>query len=117
MWKRSPLLEYGQLFFLHDGVFKIRTRITISRPETPKRVISQTVKTLMKFHQGLHCLTRQNRSSEKEIQYCYESLTCHPLIMKIPSVRNGLTGFSIVSFLWDIDKQCRTRSDAAERGV
>ena len=24
------------------------------------------------FHEGLHCLLRQNQSSEKEIQYCLE---------------------------------------------
>ena len=28
------------------------------------------------FHQGLHCLLRQNRSSEKEIQYFMEIITC-----------------------------------------
>ena len=27
------------------------------------------------FHQGLHCLLRQNQSSEKEIQYFLEILT------------------------------------------
>ena len=30
------------------------------------------------FHQGLHCLQRQNRSSENEIQYFLEILTCDP---------------------------------------
>ena len=28
-----------------------------------------------------------------------------------------LTQISLASFLWDIGKQCRPRSDAAERGV
>ena len=28
------------------------------------------------FHQGLHCLLRQNQSSEKEIQYFFEIITC-----------------------------------------
>ena len=32
------------------------------------------------FHQGLHCLLKQNRSSEKEIQYFLEILTCTPSI-------------------------------------
>ena len=29
------------------------------------------------IHQGLHCLPRQKRSSEKEIQFDLEILTCH----------------------------------------
>ena len=32
------------------------------------------------FHQGLHCLLRQNRSSAKEIQYCLEIITCDPSV-------------------------------------
>ena len=32
------------------------------------------------FHQGLHCLLRQNRSSEKEIQYFWEITTIDPSI-------------------------------------
>ena len=32
------------------------------------------------FHQGLHCLLRQIRSSEKEIQYFLEIITCNPSI-------------------------------------
>ena len=34
------------------------------------------------FHQGLHCLLKQNQSSEKEIQYFYflENITCDPSI-------------------------------------
>ena len=30
------------------------------------------------LHQGLHCLLRQNRSSEKEIKYISEIITCGP---------------------------------------
>ena len=30
------------------------------------------------FHQGLHCLLRQNRFSEKEIQF-YLEITCIPV--------------------------------------
>ena len=39
------------------------------------------------FHQGLHCLLRQKRSSEKEIQYFWGILTCAPQYMQwtIPS--------------------------------
>ena len=32
------------------------------------------------FHQGLHCLTRQNQSSEKEIQYFFEIITRDPTV-------------------------------------
>ena len=32
------------------------------------------------FHQGLHCLLRNKRSLEKEIQYFFESITCEPSI-------------------------------------
>ena len=29
------------------------------------------------FYQDIHCLVRQNRSSKKEIQSCFEIITCH----------------------------------------
>ena len=32
------------------------------------------------FHQGLHNLLRQKRSSEKEIQFYLEIITCNPSI-------------------------------------
>ena len=32
------------------------------------------------FHQGMHCLLRPNQSSEKEIQYFLEIITCDPSI-------------------------------------
>ena len=32
------------------------------------------------FHQGLHCLLRQNRSSEKEMQLFLEVIICNPSI-------------------------------------
>ena len=37
------------------------------------------------FYQGLHCLLRQTRSSEKEIQYVLEIITCEcdPTIYKM----------------------------------
>ena len=30
------------------------------------------------FHQGLHCWLRQKRSSEKELQFYFEIITCDP---------------------------------------
>ena len=30
------------------------------------------------FHQGLHCLPRQKQSSEEEIQFQFEIITCDP---------------------------------------
>ena len=35
------------------------------------------------FHQELHCLLRQNQSSEEEIQYYLEIKTCDPSIYTI----------------------------------
>ena len=32
------------------------------------------------FRQGLHCLLRQNHSSEKEIQFFFGIITCDPSI-------------------------------------
>ena len=32
------------------------------------------------FHQGLHCLLRQNQISEKEIQFYFELMTFDPWI-------------------------------------
>ena len=32
------------------------------------------------FYHGLHCLLRQNRSSENEIQNFWEIMTCDPFI-------------------------------------
>ena len=34
------------------------------------------------FHQGLHCLQRQNQSSEEEIQF-KKNITCDPSIFKM----------------------------------
>ena len=34
----------------------------------------------MPHHQGMNCLLRQNRSSEKEMQYLLEIITCDPSI-------------------------------------
>ena len=32
------------------------------------------------FHQGLNCLLRQKLSSEKEMQFYFEIITCDPLM-------------------------------------
>ena len=32
------------------------------------------------FHQGPHCLLRQEQSSEKEIQFYLEIISCNPLM-------------------------------------
>ena len=46
------------------------------------------------FHQGLHCLLRQNPSSEKEVQYFHEIITCYPLLYTI-----GHPDFSVCSIM------------------
>ena len=40
------------------------------------------------FHQDPHCLLRQKQSSEKEIQFYFEIITCDPLIytMDLPKL-------------------------------
>ena len=41
------------------------------------------------FHQGQHCLLRQNQSSEKEIQFFFENCNRSPLNIHIgPTVSN-----------------------------
>ena len=42
------------------------------------------------FHQSLHCLLKQNRSSEKEVQFYLKLTTYDPSIytMDIPSLSN-----------------------------
>ena len=34
------------------------------------------------FHHDLHCLLRQNQSSEKEILYFFETITCNSSIVQ-----------------------------------
>ena len=48
------------------------------------------------FHQGLHCLLKQYWSSEKEIQYFFQNITCDPSIytMDPPTV--------LYAALWNI---------------
>ena len=50
----------------------------------------------MAFHQGLHCLLRQKRSSENKLQFHLEIVTCGPRIMQwtIPTLLNQ---FRIIS--------------------
>ena len=48
---------------------------TLANSEDPDEMAHKAA-----FHQGLHCLLRQNQSSEKEIQYIFEIITCDPPI-------------------------------------
>ena len=43
---------------------------TLAKSEDPDEMLH-----IAAFHLGLHCLLRQNRSSEKEIQYFLEIIT------------------------------------------
>ena len=59
--------------------------LTLCVPETPlnfgKHCVDPDEKSHnVAFHQDLHCLLRQNRSSEKEIQYFLEIITCDPSV-------------------------------------
>ena len=60
---------------------------------------------IVAFDQGLQCLVRQNRSSEKEIQYCFEIRTCDPSIytmdypdITVSSFRGKSTGTQRVKY-------------------
>ena len=46
---------------------------TFANSEEPDSMLQHTP-----FNQGLYCLLRQNRSSEKKIQYYMEIINCHP---------------------------------------
>ena len=46
------------------------------------------------FHQGLHCLLRQNQSSEKEIEYFLQIITCGPSLYLMDH-----PGFIVCSFM------------------
>ena len=61
------------------------------------------------FHQGLCCLPCQNRSSEKEIQYFLEILTCDPSIyimhhpdLTVSNFMGNSVGIKMVNFLLSI---------------
>ena len=45
------------------------------------------------FHQGLHCLLRQERSPEKEIQYYLEIISCNPSIYTINQPDETVSSF------------------------
>ena len=49
---------------------------------------------MVAFHQGLHSLIRQKQSSEKEIQYFLEMITCDPSIYTMDH-----TDFIVCSFM------------------
>ena len=50
------------------------------------------------FHQGLHCLLSKNQSSEKEIQYYFEIITCDPLIYTMDHPESFLTLLYVASW-------------------
>ena len=50
------------------------------------------------FHQGLHCFLRENRSSEKEIQYYFEIITCDTSIYAMDHPDFIVCGFMENSF-------------------
>ena len=50
---------------------------------------------------------------KKTLIICVYWLLCSPFLM----TALWLTHISLVSFLWDIDKQCKPRSEAAECGI
>ena len=56
------------------------------------------------FHQNLHCLIMSKQSSRMEIHHNWEMQTSQPF-----------THISLTSFLWDIGKQYKTRSEATKR--
>ena len=49
--------------------------VTLANSEDPDEMLHNAA-----FHQGLHCLLRHYRSSEKEIKYFLEIETCDPSI-------------------------------------
>ena len=51
---------------------------TLANSEDPDEMLHSAA-----FHQGLHCLLRQDWSSEKEIQYFLKIKTCDPSIYTI----------------------------------
>ena len=48
---------------------------TLANSKDPDEILHNAA-----FHQGLHCLLRQKRSSEKEILFLREIITCDPSI-------------------------------------
>ena len=66
--KLLPMRSNSCLNPLHTGNLKTGT---YANSEDPDEMSLQAA-----FYQGLHCLLRQNQSSEKEIQYIGEIITC-----------------------------------------
>ena len=48
---------------------------TFTNSEDPDEMLHNA-----EFHQGLHCLLRRKRFSDKKIQYFLKNITCHPQI-------------------------------------
>ena len=53
------------------------------------------------------------------IQLCYENKESWSFVISVPSryIHSHLTHIGPAFLFWDIGKQCRSRSDAAEHGV
>ena len=49
-------------------------------------------------HQGMYCLLRQNRSSEKEVQYFLKIITCDPSIYTMDHPDLTVSNFMEYSF-------------------
>ena len=60
-------IQYQPYWIINSTNYYCLEILTLFKPETPKQVLRQMMKTQMKFHHGLHYLLRQNQSSEKEI--------------------------------------------------
>ena len=54
---------------------------TLAKSEDPDEMLH-----IAAFHLGLHCLLRQNRSSEKEIQYFLEIITFNRSIYRMDNL-------------------------------
>ena len=48
---------------------------TLANSEDPDEILQNAA-----FHQGLHCLLRENLSSVQEIQYFFRIITCERLV-------------------------------------
>ena len=59
------------------------------------------------FHQGLHCLLRQNQSSEKEVYFFFflEIITCIPSIYKMARPDITVSSFMEISIVLKRVKQ------------
>ena len=71
-WHFLRLLKNKYILDLNQSDTKM---CTLAYSEDPDEMPLNTA-----FHKGLHCLLRQKLSSENEIQFNLEIITCNPLI-------------------------------------